>query len=125
MKMDGMLIATVFVLTDYNLSEGRNVVAYGLVTFGLAAALSAAQPLHAQVTIHVSKITCEQFILFKVTDPQKFAIWLSGYYHGKRAPSRWSTRKPAEFSDKTKDYCRANLTVPVMQAVDTLIAGKK
>jgi acid stress chaperone HdeB len=101
------------------------MIRHGLVTFGLAAALSATQPVQAQVTIDVAKISCEQFILFKVTDPQKIAIWLSGYYHGKRETTVVDTQTFAEFSDKTKDYCRANLNVPVMQAVDTLIAGKK
>ena len=95
-----------------------------LMTFGLAA-LSALQPVQAQVAIDVSKITCEQFILFKVADPQKIAIWLSGYYHGKRETTVVDTQTFAEFADKTKDYCRANLKVSVMQAVDTLIAGKQ
>jgi acid stress chaperone HdeB len=101
------------------------MIRHGLVTFGLAAALAATHPVQAQVTIDVAKISCEQFILFKVTDPQKIAIWLSGYYHGKRETTVVDTQTFAEFSDKTKDYCRANLNVPVMQAVDTLIAGKK
>lgn len=92
-----------------------------LITLGLAAALSGTQPAYAQTTIDVSKISCEQFILFKVMDPQKIAIWLSGYYHGKRETTVVDTQTFAEFSDKTKDYCRANLTVPLMQGVDTLI----
>jgi acid stress chaperone HdeB len=100
------------------------LMTFGLMTFGLAVAISGTQPVQSQVTIDVSKITCEQFILFKVTDPQKIAIWLSGYYHGKRETTVVETQTFAEFSDKTKDYCRANLNVPVMQAVDTLIAGK-
>jgi len=98
---------------------------YGFVAFGLSAMLIGTQPLQAQVTIDVSKITCEQYILFKVTDPQKIAIWLSGYHHGKRETTVVETQTFAEFSEKTKDYCRGNLTMPVMQAVDALIAGKK
>jgi hypothetical protein len=98
---------------------------YGFVAFGLLALITGAQPSQAQVTLDVSKITCEQFILFKVTDPQKIAIWLSGYYHGKRETTVVDTQTFSEFSDKTKDYCRANFTMPVMQAVENLIAGKK
>lgn len=101
------------------------MVRYGLATFGLIAILTGAQPVQAQVTIDVSKVTCEQYILFKVTDPQKIAIWLSGYYHGKRETTVVDTQTFSEFADKTKDYCRANPKVPVMQAVETLIAGKK
>ena len=43
----------------------------------LASALSlfAVPTTNAQVLIDVSKITCEQFILWKVTDPDKIALW--------------------------------------------------
>jgi hypothetical protein len=42
----------------------------------------------AQVTIDVAKITCDQFTLYKVTDPQNIAMWLSGYYHGRATTRR-------------------------------------
>jgi hypothetical protein len=38
----------------------------------------------AEVTLDVSKITCKQFALHEVTKPRSVAIWLSGYYAGKR-----------------------------------------
>ena len=38
--------------------------------------ISAAQ---AQVTVED-----EEFASYKVMDPEKIAIWLSGYYHGKQ-----------------------------------------
>ena len=43
--------------------------------------ISAAQ---AQVTVDVSKITCEQFRGYAITDPNNIALWLSGYYNGQR-----------------------------------------
>jgi hypothetical protein len=43
-------------------------------------AFLAATAGHAQVTIDVSKITCEQYLGFKVADPRDIGIWLSGYY---------------------------------------------
>src|SRR5215213_10872578 len=98
---------------------------YGFVAFGLSAMLIGTQPLQAQVTIDVSKITCEQFILFKVTDPQKIAIWLNGYHHAKRENTVVETQTFSEFYERAKDYCRANFNMPVMQAVDNLLAGKK
>jgi acid stress chaperone HdeB len=48
-------------------------------------AFLAATAGHAQVTIDVSKITCDQYVGFKVADPKDIATWLSGYYHGNRA----------------------------------------
>ena len=41
-------------------------------------------PARAQVTIDVSKITCEQYVLFTVADPHDIAMWLSGYYNSRR-----------------------------------------
>jgi hypothetical protein len=32
----------------------------------------------------MAKITCEQLVLLQVADPDHLAIWLSGYYNGKR-----------------------------------------
>jgi acid stress chaperone HdeB len=38
---------------------------------------------HAQVTVDVSKITCDQ-MRNKVANPVAVALWLNGYYAGKR-----------------------------------------
>ena len=46
--------------------------------------LLVAPTVHAQTTIDVTKITCKQFVLLKVADPDKLALWLSGYFHAKR-----------------------------------------
>src|SRR5262249_37731085 len=44
-------------------------------------------PARAQVTIDVSKITCQQYVLFTVADPRDIAMWLSGYkQHRPRHP---------------------------------------
>jgi acid stress chaperone HdeB len=33
----------------------------------------------AQVSLDVSKITCDQFSRYTITDPKNIALWLSGY----------------------------------------------
>jgi hypothetical protein len=38
---------------------------------------------NGQVTIDVSKITCNQFAQAKVGSPKTTAVWLNGFYHGK------------------------------------------
>ena len=81
-------------------------------------------PVYAQVTIDVSKITCEQFWLRKVANPDKVAIWLNGFYNGK---SGNTVVDPQKFEAVTKDiteYCRTNFTLTVMQATEALM-GKK
>jgi acid stress chaperone HdeB len=89
----------------------------------LLAAVSQAQ---AQVTIDVAKISCEQFIYYKITDPQHIAIWLSGYYQARAASTLVDTQALNASAEKLKDHCRINLQQPVMQAAETLFgAGKK
>jgi acid stress chaperone HdeB len=78
----------------------------------------------SQVAIDVAKITCDQFTLFKVTDPQNIAIWLSGYYHGKRDNTLLDTQQLAAYADKIKTYCRLKPAVTVMQAVETVFGPK-
>ena len=76
----------------------------------------------AQVTIDVSKITCEQFRSYAITDPNNIALWLSGYYNGKRGNTIISVQSLKENLEKVKDYCITNRTVTVMQAVEEVLA---
>ena len=32
----------------------------------------------AQVTVDVSKITCDQFVEYKIADPKQIATWING-----------------------------------------------
>src|SRR5215203_3986055 len=70
----------------------------------------------AQTTIDVPKITCDQYNLFKVKDPQKIAIWLSGYYHGTRKDTSVDLSELEARADTLKDYCYENPKVHVMEA---------
>jgi hypothetical protein len=78
----------------------------------------------AQVTIDVAKITCDQFTLYKVTDPQNIAIWLSGYYHGQRNDTAVDTQELAAYQRKVTDYCNLNPQARVMQAVESMLKAK-
>lgn len=82
--------------------------------------ISAAQ---AQVTIDVAKISCEQFRGYAITDPNNIALWLSGYYNGKRGNTVVNVQVFKENLQKVKDYCITNPKVTVMQAVE-IILGK-
>jgi acid stress chaperone HdeB len=76
----------------------------------------------AQVMIDVSKITCHQWVDREVGDPRDIAIWLSGYYHGKRGETTVDKVKLAnEYLKEVRDYCLRNPQTLLMQAVETLI----
>ena len=90
-----------------------------------ALALSAWTGAQAQVTLDVAKITCDQFTLYKVTDPQNIAIWLSGYYHGKRDNTLVDTQQLADNLRKIKNYCNLHTEETVMKAVESVFGPPK
>lgn len=82
-------------------------------------AVFAAQAAYAQVTVDVSKITCEQFIVLPKAD--SVAIWLSGYYHGDRHVSTLDVNKFEENARNLRAACRLpdNFKKPVMQLIES------
>lgn len=74
----------------------------------------------AQVTVDVAKITCDQFTLYKITDPQNIAIWLSGYYHGQRNDTLVDTQQLGANLRKIKEYCNLKPNETVMHAVESV-----
>jgi acid stress chaperone HdeB len=85
--------------------------------------LSTSSPLGAQVTIDVAKISCSQFATYKIAEPDRLAIWLHGYFHGKRGDLIVDSQELAGNADKIKEYCLKNPDIPLMQAVETLFGS--
>ena len=83
----------------------------------LILAASSGSNTQAQVTIDVARITCDQFTLYKITDPQNIAIWLSGYYHGLHKTTSIDTQLLAANLQRIKDRCNLNPNETVFQAV--------
>jgi len=94
-----------------------------VITLTLTLVCLVISPAQAQVTIDVSKITCEQHLGFKITDPNNIALWLSGYYNGQRGNTIIEPQSFKENIEKLKNYCFTNPKVPVMQAVE-IVFGK-
>lgn len=86
---------------------------------------AAIHPAHAQVTLDVAKVTCNQWSGYKITNPQNIALWLSGYYNGKRGNTLLDTQALTANVQKLRDFCITNPDVPVMEAVDKLLASGK
>ena len=82
----------------------------------------AAPAAHAQVTVDVSKITCEQFIVLPKAD--SVAIWLSGYYHGDKHVSTLDVNKFEENARNLRAACRLpdNFKKPIMQLIESTLA---
>jgi acid stress chaperone HdeB len=87
-------------------------------------AVAAAPAARAQVTLDVAKVTCEQYTSHKITNRQNIAIWLSGYYHGKRGDTTLETQALIANAKKVRDYCFRNPQTSVMDAVEKLFGGQ-
>ena len=87
-----------------------------------------ATPLaHAQVTVEVAKITCQQYLAFSVGDPRDVNIWLSGYYHGKQGSTVFEPQLLKQNAEKLKAEClrKDNSDLPVMQVIESALKGNK
>jgi hypothetical protein len=76
----------------------------------------------AQVQLDIAKVTCNQFALYKITDPRNIAIWLSGYYQGKRDDTVIDTQALIKNADKLRDYCIQHPNALVFQASPQFLA---
>jgi acid stress chaperone HdeB len=86
-------------------------------------AITASHPSRAQVLLDVSKITCSQFVTYKVEDPKHIAIWISGYEHGKRGNTVLDVQRLMADADKLEKYCIQNDDMPVMRAFETILSS--
>jgi acid stress chaperone HdeB len=79
----------------------------------------AASTVHAQVTVDISKITCEQFTVLPRADD--VATWLSGYYNGARHNSIIDMNKFEENVRNLRAACRLpdNFKRPIMQLIES------
>jgi acid stress chaperone HdeB len=75
----------------------------------------------AQTTIDVAKITCEQFVLMSVAPPDYIAIWLNGYYNGKRNNTTIDVQRLKDNARKVKSYCLYNKGT-IMEAVEKILS---
>jgi acid stress chaperone HdeB len=99
---------------------------YGCGLIALAFAAMTAASGHAQVTVDVAKITCGQFLAYSIADPKEIALWLNGYYTGKRGGSTLLDTQALKANyDRLRGYCLINQNTAITQAVETLFSGSK
>src|SRR5438067_709267 len=98
----------------------RKCVCVALIT---VFALAASQPTHAQVTVDVTKVNCDQFVHHKISEPRLIAAWLSGYYNAKRKNRVIDLQTFEENMSKVTNFCsdERNFKVPVMKAVEQVL----
>jgi acid stress chaperone HdeB len=72
----------------------------------------------AQVTVDVSKITCDQFVEYKITDPKQIATWINGYYHGAHGSPMLDTQEMLEITNTVEEHCFKHPGDLVMKSVE-------
>ena len=83
-------------------------------------------PAQAQVTIDVSKITCEQVLMEKLAwTEREIELWLSGYYHGKRSDTIVEPEAVKQNEEKLNRYCYEHRDTTVMDAVKNVLGWDK
>jgi acid stress chaperone HdeB len=107
-----------------DLSRGRGRLFAAALLTGIVAFSPYVQ---AQVIVDVAKITCEQYLTFKVANPQEISIWLSGYFHGRNGSLVIDTQQLRENFDKLKQACflRENLKRPFFSVAEEHFAKGK
>jgi hypothetical protein len=86
---------------------------------------SVSLPASAQLTLDVSKITCDQWVGYKITNPHNIALWLSGYYNAKRGNTVIDPQRLDENARKLQDYCLIHKQTPVMDAAESVFGVKR
>jgi acid stress chaperone HdeB len=93
---------------------------------GLALAAMTASAAYAQVTVDIAKITCGQFLAYSIADPKEIALWLNGYYTGKRGGGTLIDTQALKANyDQIRGYCLVNQNTLLMQAGETLFGREK
>jgi acid stress chaperone HdeB len=80
----------------------------------------------AQVTVDVSKITCEQVLMEKLAwTEREVVVWLSGYYHGKRNDTIVEPETIKKDEEKVNHYCYEHRDTTLMDAVKVVLGFDK
>jgi acid stress chaperone HdeB len=96
------------------------------ISLGIASLVLTLSTAQAQTTIDAAKITCDQFIGLKVASPDNIAIWLSGYYHGKRGSTIIDVQQLKEQPQEMTSYCLyKDRSGTVMEAAEKMLSQGK
>ena len=94
-----------------------------LIMFGTVLASIGLQAVQAQVTIDITKITCEQFLGSKITDSHTLGIWLNGYVNGARSKTLIEPLSPGHIA--LVNYCEHHMDMLVLDAARNIFGAEK
>jgi acid stress chaperone HdeB len=104
--------------------ERRTTMTPRSILAGLSLTALLIPAAHAQVSIDVAKITCDQ-MRNKVANPVAVALWLNGYYAGKRNDTAIDVISLDRNAEKVAEYCMSNPETTLMKAIETTVGAAK
>jgi len=118
---NGVTRILLFGASAYTLRKQGRAMFFRLVASAIVLVAFSISPVRAQMTLDVSKITCEQYYLAKVVHPNSVAIWLSGFYNGKRNNTILDVERVKASAYKIRSYCRDNFQTTMVEAVEKVM----
>jgi acid stress chaperone HdeB len=94
-----------------------------LITIGAALASIGLQAAQAQVTIDITKITCNQFLGSQITDSHTLGVWLNGYVNGERGKKLIDPLSPGHIS--LGHYCETHMDALLLDAARSVFGSDK
>jgi acid stress chaperone HdeB len=94
-----------------------------LIMFGTGLALIGLQAVQAQVTIDITKITCNQFLASQITDSRTLGVWLNGYVNGERGKKLIDPLSTGHLS--LGRYCESHMDTLVLDAARNVFGADK
>jgi acid stress chaperone HdeB len=77
--------------------------------------------LQAQVTLDVTKITCQQYMTDEIAPSKYVAMWFSGFYNGQRNNTNVDLSAMEKNADKVSQFCYNNRETTIMDAVKSVL----
>ena len=94
-----------------------------LIILGPGLALVGLQSVQAQVTVDITKITCNEFLAGELTDLRSLAIWLNGYVNGARGKTLIDLLSVGE--NNLIDYCVSHTNTLFWDAARNVVGADK
>ena len=89
---------------------------------GAIIALSSGLYAQAQVTVDVTKITCDQYVHHNTfATPDQIAAWMSGYFRASTGQTVFDFQRFANNKRAVGNFCKKNGTATVMSAIQRSI----
>jgi acid stress chaperone HdeB len=92
-----------------------------LIVIGMGLALIGLQAAKAQVTIDITKITCNQFLGSQITDSHTLGVWLNGYVNGERGKKLIDPLSPGHIS--LGHYCESHMDALLLDAARSVFGS--